>query len=340
METKSKKENEDYLEKPKNGKSIIKFITKNITTFFALIVFFSYLELYEYYHCFGLYISSYSSPYELLIYSIPLFLVSPLNILVKYWFILLGYVIYELVKEKNEKNEPRIVSKIFKSKGFYFYVLIALFIITSTFIFELLSLLFINKTWICFDYVWITKHFIDPNGELAYHIIFMVLFIFWVWFFYNLIMTFINTNNFKISKNIFRLYFLVLVIIIFNSLKNLEYVIQHTDKESRKMQPKYEFVYYKNMNEVTNLTKSESDMRNHDSSLVKSHSERLSEQKSEHENYYEKVITDSIKTIIGETKDYIILKDFNENKVYLYDIKYVRNLVITPNNLKDTFKCK
>ena len=161
METKPIEEKENYIKK----------ILTNITFIFALIIFISFLVNYVFYKNFDIHISNYSSIYELLFYFITGFLVNPIDLLTRGWFIIIIllaiFVITYNIKFKNissliyffksSHNYFLNICNIKDSKSkflkFIYFSLYTVMILFSFIIFDILNKFF-NKESI---FEWISK---------------------------------------------------------------------------------------------------------------------------------------------------------------------------------------
>lgn len=252
-----------------NQNNVFKQILKSIPFLISIIVLISYVENYAFYQNFGITISSYSSIYELLFSFIPSFLLTPIKTILELWIIPLVILIIlfvdysfdfkfityikELLDNQYEFCKSKNKVKCFNFLKLLYWIIFIFMIFSFIFIFKLLIHFFLvkdimplshclNLIGISIDYNSISKNWTLPDGN--HHGIFLLIFITWMFFLYVISYRFLKKCR-KLKKITygFNLYFIITVLFVFTSIKNLQRIEMLKDKDLRKNEIMYEFIY-------------------------------------------------------------------------------------------------
>jgi hypothetical protein len=272
---------------------IFKIINKNVYLILALMVFLGFFQQYIYYQNFDIGLYNYSSPFELLFYFIPEYIISPLKILFKilknpfFQILFVIYAIYLFYRKKYEldrisnylKNNLGKIKNVLYCIN-YLYIIIIFFLIIRL-IYGLLSLENLSD----FDF-YISDNFINSNGysNAWFQILYLLWSVFTVVSVYKGVLKIENIKNFGNKVSIIIVSILI-VMFIFESLKTTQKI---ASLKKRIPIQKVRFIY------------------NNDT-----------------------INTDDNNLYIGSTKDYLFIRNFDTRKNKLYNINDVKFLEST-----------
>jgi hypothetical protein len=293
-------------------KEIFNTILKNTTLIFALIIFLSFFQIYIFFQNFNIGVYNYNSSYELLLYFIPSYIITPINIVLNilnikifsicddinvnlYVIVFLFFVIdLKFLKKKcinkflyfwNKIIEVKFVNGEYKYFNNWFHKgLIVYVVIVSYFIIELLYKLLSLSKFSDFEY-YLINNFVNVNGG-NHHTCFKILFFFWGF------SVFICLYRYLKSKESFRfmrisLYTLILVILIMFIFSAIKTTYRVASLKNRKTLQIVDFDY-----------------------------------EGKH------IVTDSNNFYIGQTKDYLFIRNFEERENKVYNLNSIKNLIV------------
>mgnify|MGYP000968202085 CR=1 FL=1 len=295
--------NYNYHDKPTKHKELLNLVLGYASFLFASIIFLSYFHIYIYFQSFNIGVYNYNSPYELIFYFIPSYIITPINIIL----MVLNYCIYGiplasipaalilidllfldrkcinyLLSLWKKFNHPDLKSGDFISfrkiyhRASQIYIFVCICLIVRLF-YELL--LFTDYT--------IIRYF-----TLLPHLIFQLMFLVWGYFVLEWIYRYFRIKKSKsmVHVSLYMLLFVIFSMMVLSSSKTAKNV--------------YEL---KNGKALQNI----------------------------HFEYNGKQIkTDSHYFFIGQSKDYLFLKSYNDSlktldSTMVYNLSEVKNLTYT-----------
>lgn len=266
------------------------------TSIYGLMILLSFIPNYFFYLHFNIYIFFYVTPYELLFYFIPYFLIN--NIAVFLYFVPILVLIILLFKINCLKKIKLKFSHIFTKQKYdsFDFFLLGIFSLVNILIiiilFEVFKLEHI-KNFIpdCILNFFSIKDFLHNvasyfiKGGSTFNFIFQIIVGYWGIILYKLLQRYFLKNKYNMFS--FYLTFSIIFMFVFSNLKIFERIstMQKSLKEQKPIE-KYEFIY----------------------------SDKF-------------ISTDNNRIVIGTTKDFIFIRNLykNENEIYnMADVKFLK----------------